>query len=321
MRRALPILGLWCALSVGLAVVTTRVRDWYSMPNELLYERRAISVAHDLSLLPRVRGELVATFDQLYPALIAPAFRWGSVPDSLFAAHALNAWIMASACIPAFLLARRITTAPWIPWAVAVLSVAMPWILFASLLMTEVAAYPAFVWAMLAMQASVAAPSRRHDVLAVVAIAVAFLGRTQMALLGLVLPVVIVVFELGRSGGLRRALRDAVARHRVLAWTYGVCALAALVLAPAGKLPKVLGVYGATIGGNRLVDRGDIRAERRGRLLRRARRHLLARHGHPPLRRRLRVAALEPRAPAAQRRTRTPSPAWERSSWPRCSPR
>ena len=111
MRRALPILGLWCALSVGLTVVTTRVRDWYSMPNELLYERRAIGVAHDLSLLPRVRGQLVATFDQLYPVLIAPAFRWGSVPDSLLAAHALNAWIMASACIPAFLLARRVTRA------------------------------------------------------------------------------------------------------------------------------------------------------------------------------------------------------------------
>ena len=249
MRRVLPILGLWCALSIGLAAVTTRVADWFAMPNELLYERRAISVAQSLSVLPRVRGELVSTFDQLYPVLVAPAFRWGDMQDSLWAAHALNAWIMASACIPAFLLARRVTAVRWIPYVVAVLAVVMPWILLASFLLTEVAAYPAFVWAVFAMQASVAAPSRRHDLLALAALALAFVGRTQLALLFLVLPVIILAFELGRSGGVRTALRVAVDRHRLLAWVYGVLAAVGIGLAAAGKLPSTLGVYGATIGG------------------------------------------------------------------------
>jgi hypothetical protein len=249
MRRVLPILGLWCALALGLSVLTTRVRDWFAMLNEMLYERRAISIAQSISPLPRIRGEFVSTFDQLYPALIAPAFRWGDVPHDLWIAHALNAWIMSSACIPAYLLARRVTATPWIAYVVAVLTVVMPWIVLSSFLLTEVAAYPAFVWALLAMHASTAEPSRRHDVLALLAIGVAFAGRTQLALLLLVLPVAILALELGRSGSLRRAVRTAVAGHRVLAWAYGILAVAALVLGPLGRLPGVLGVYGATIGG------------------------------------------------------------------------
>ena len=126
MRRALPIVGLWCGLALVLSAITTRVADWFAMPNELLYERRAISVARDLSLIPSVRGELVSTYDQLYPVMVAPAFLWGLMPDDLWAAHALNAWIMSSACIPAYLLARRVTAVSWVPWAVATLTVVMP---------------------------------------------------------------------------------------------------------------------------------------------------------------------------------------------------
>src|SRR5262249_15215263 len=217
MGRAFPIPGRWGAPALGLPVLPPPVADWFAMPNELLYERRAISVAQGLSLLPRVRGDLVATFDQLYPVLVAPAFRWGLLPDDLWAAHALNAWIMSSACIPAFLLARRVTTTRWAPFVVAALTVVMPWIIFASVLMTEVAAYPAFVWALFAMHVSVATPSRRHDLLALVAIAFAFAGRTQLALLFLLLPVVVVALELGRTRGFRAALRRSLDDHRLLA--------------------------------------------------------------------------------------------------------
>ncbi len=249
MRRALPILALWCGLAVCLSVLTTRVADWFALPNEMLYERRAISVAQSLSPLPRLRGELISTFDQLYPVLVAPAFRWGHLPDDLWTAHLLNAWIMSSACIPAFLLARRVTTQRWAPYLVALLSVVMPWIILSSFLLTEVAAYPAFVWTLLAMQVSTAAPSRRHDLLALLAIGVAFAGRTQLAILLFLLPVAIVAHELGRTRGIRRALRAAVDSHRLLAGVYGLLAVAGVVLAATGRLPSVLGVYGATIGG------------------------------------------------------------------------
>ena len=302
MRRVLPILGLWCALSIGLAAVTTRVADWFAMPNELLYERRAISVAQSLSVLPRVRGELVSTFDQLYPVLVAPAFRWGDMQDSLWAAHALNAWIMASACIPAFLLARRVTAVRWIPYVVAVLAVVMPWILLASFLLTEVAAYPAFVWAVFAMQASVAAPSRRHDLLALAALAVAFVGRTQLALLFLVLPVVILAFELGRSGGVRTA--RASRRRPPSPAGLGLRRARRGRHRPRGR--REAAEHARRLRSDdrrhRCVGERDRRAERHRRLARRARRDVLARARHPAVRRRHGLAAREPRTAAGRPR-------------------
>ena len=149
--RTLPIFAVWIGLAVFLSQLTVRVRDWFVMTNELLYERRAISVVRDSSPLPRLHGELIPSFDQLYPLLVAPAFRHGTVAHDLGDAHVLNAWIMSSACIPAFLLARRVTPL-WAAYVAAVAAVCIPWILYASFLLTEVAAYPAFLWALLAMQ-------------------------------------------------------------------------------------------------------------------------------------------------------------------------
>ena len=238
------ILVLWAALAAGLAVLTTHARDWFAMTNELLYERRAISVAQTLSPLPRLRGELVPSYDQLYPLLVAPAFRRGAVPHDLWNAHLLNAWIMASACIPAYLLARRATASRAAAYAVALLTVCTPWIFFASFLMTEVAAYPALLWALLAVQRTATAPSRGNDALALAAIGVAFLARTQFALLVLVAPLALLLHE--------RSPRRALARHRLLAWAYAVVAAGLAVLAALGRLSSSLGVYGDTIGGNLL---------------------------------------------------------------------
>ena len=44
-------------------MITTRVRDWYAMPNELLSERRAISAARTLSPLPTIHRQFVASFE------------------------------------------------------------------------------------------------------------------------------------------------------------------------------------------------------------------------------------------------------------------
>src|SRR5437868_3136481 len=101
------LLALWLATACGLQLLTTRVADWFVMTDELLYERLAISIAHGRSPLPRVHGALVPSIDQLYPLLIAPVFGAQLVPDSLHAAHFLNAFVICSACIPAYLLVRQ----------------------------------------------------------------------------------------------------------------------------------------------------------------------------------------------------------------------
>ena len=304
MRRALPILAVWAALAACLSALTTRVDDWYVMTDELLYERLAVSIAQGLSPLPRIHGELVPSFGQLYPLLVSPVFRHGSIPSDLNHAHLLNAWIMSSACIPASYLARRVTERSWAAYVTAVLSVGIPWMLYSSFLLTEVAAYPAFLWALLAIQRALAAPSRRGDLLALLAIGIAFLGRTQFVALLLVLPLALVTHHLGvaiASRPRRRvldALRDALAEHRVLVVAYAVLAVAAAVLGAAGRLSSIAGIYrGAGRHGG-----GEPSAARLLDALRRAPRDVLARPRHPAVRGRHRVDAVEHRPSAAEPR-------------------
>ena len=257
--RALPLLGLWLGAGTVLAAITTRVRDWYAMPNELLSERRAISAARTLSPLPTIHRQFVASFDQLYPLVIAPVFRYGDVLTDVRNAHAVNAFVMTSACIPAFLLARRVTASRPLAYLVAALSVSMPWIFYAVMLMDEVVAYPVFLWVALAVQRSLVAPSRGRDLAALGVIALSFFARTQFAALALVYPIAIVAYELaavGAAPGVRpsvvRRLRNAIGNHRVAAVVYGIGVATAVGLAVSGELGKTLGVYGDTITGNLL---------------------------------------------------------------------
>ena len=143
--EALPTLSivlLWIALGAGLAVFTSRIADWFVMTDELLYERLAISIAHSHSPFPHVHQAAIANINQLYPLVIAPVFRHGAVLHGFHEAHVLNAFVMSSAAIPAYLLARRVTGSRWLPYVVAVATVTVPWIVLSSFLLTEVAAYP-----------------------------------------------------------------------------------------------------------------------------------------------------------------------------------
>ena len=254
--RVLPLTLLWLAAGTALAAITIRVRDWYAMPNELLNEHRAISVAQTLSPLPVLHRQFVASFDQLYPLLIAPTFRSGDVLVDVRNAHALNAYLMTSACIPAYLLARRVTGSQLFAYLIAVLSVCMPWIFFAALLMGEVAAYPVFLWTLVAFQRALVEPSRRRDALAIGAIALAFLARPQLGVLAIVLPIAVVAYEVGAAGRpVRRALEGALAKHRLAGVVYAVGIVAGVGLLATGRLAGALGVYGSTVTGN-LVPHG-----------------------------------------------------------------
>lgn len=250
-----PVLALWIVAGLALSQITGRVTDWFVMTDELLYERFAISSARSASPLAQVHGQVTASLDQLYPLLIAPAFRSGLVPHDLHQAHLLNAWLMSSACIPAFLLGRRVTGRRSAAYAIAIASVCVPWMFYASFLLTEVVAYPAFLWALFGMQRAASLPSRSNDVIALAGIAFAFFARTQFALLAVALPVAILVGEAGSPG--RRGLADrtvgaartAVARHRILAVVYALGVAGAVVLAASGRLHSVLGGYGGTLTG------------------------------------------------------------------------
>jgi len=241
-RPWVPIVVLWLALGATLAVLTTRVVDWYVMTDELLYERLAISIGQLHSPLPHIHGALIGNVNQLYPLLLAPLFDGHLVPSGLRDAHILNAFVMSSAAIPAFLLARRVTNGSRLAYVVAVLTVCLPWIVLSSFLMTEAVAYPAFLWAILALHKAAIAPRPRNDVLLLVAIGVAILARTQFAVLLVIVPVALLLD--------RPSPRRIVSEHRVLTGAYAVLALVAVVLAATGNLSRALGTYSVTAEGN-----------------------------------------------------------------------
>lgn len=253
--RPLPLLGIWIAAGVALSALTGRVRDWFVMTDELLYTRFAINSARDLTPVAHLHGEVVQSLAQLYPVLIAPLFRGGFVAENLHDARVFNAWLMSSACIPAYLLARRVTGHVRASYAFAVIVVVIPSMVYASYALTEVVAYPAFLWALLAMERAIASPSRRNDLLVLLAIGVAFFSRTQFVILALALPLALIAhaFLQAEHGWSRRsvrtALRTAVGRHRILGSVYGFFLAAAIGLGLSGRLGAVLGVYSSTLTG------------------------------------------------------------------------
>jgi len=255
-RYEIRIAALWLALAGGLALLTSQVADWYVMTDELLYERLAISIANLGSPLPQIHGELIGNVNQLYPLLLAPLFHDRLVPPALLDAHVLNAFVMSSACLPTFLLARAVTESRRLPYLVAALSVCIPWIPLSSMLMTEVVAYPAFVWAVLAVYRAALSPRARNDVVMVIALGVATLARTQFLVLFLVVPIAFYVHELAfteaptRLSRVRAAGRKLVESHRLLAAAYAVLAVAAVVLLALGRLSSALGTYSVTAEGN-----------------------------------------------------------------------
>ena len=155
-RLSLPFLlavALWLGLGAGLAEITRHVSDWFVMTDELLYERLALSIDRLHSPLPHVHAQSVPNVNQLYPLLLSIVFRHGAVLHGFHEAHVLNAFVMSSAAVPTYLLARRVAGNGWLPLVAAVATVAVPWMTLSSFLLTEVVAYPAFIWAALAMHA------------------------------------------------------------------------------------------------------------------------------------------------------------------------
>jgi hypothetical protein len=250
------VLAVWGGVGAWLAAdFSGRIRDWSVMTDEMLYTKLAISIADTDSPLPRVHGVLVGVLNQLYPLLLAPFFGGFAVPTAFHAAHVFNAPLMASAAIPAYLLARQVVPRAW-SLAVAVLSVTVPWMVLTGVLMRESVAYPVFLWAMLACLHAIRRPSPRSDLLAIAALVLALLARTQFVALAVVLPIAVLAdalaFAAGR--GLRRRLADgattALKHHPVLAGGYVAAAAVAAGLAAFYSLGDALGVYSTTLHGS-----------------------------------------------------------------------
>ena len=248
-RESVHLAVIWLVMGSVLGEFALHARD-YIDSDAGRYERLAISIARTHSLVPRINGVNIHYYSLLYPILIAPFFAHGLLWADLKNAGVASAYIMSSACIPAFLLTRRVTPARWAPYVAAALSVCMPWIITSFFLMTEVAAYPAAVWALFAMVVAVSSPSLKHDLLAVLALALAFFARGELIGLVAVFPLALVAFELGRASGVRVrdrlgvAGRSLLGGHLILLIGYGGVGGTALVLYLQQRLSSVIGIYG-----------------------------------------------------------------------------
>ena len=187
--------------------------------DELVYSGLAKGFA--LHGQPLFRGELDLAHSLLYPLLLSPAHLLASDGARAYeATKALDAIVLASAAIPAYLLARRVV-APGLALVVALLVAFEPWTAYASLVMTESLFLPVFVTFVLLFARMLERPAPRR----------------QVAVLGcLVLLIAIRPQALVLVGALAAAIAIAGVRVPPFARTLGMYApllagLAALVLA------------------------------------------------------------------------------------------
>jgi hypothetical protein len=209
------------------------VAPWI-MVDELIYSELAKSLAAHGSFL--IRGVPAHGFGFLYPILIAPAFRIASVPSAYNVAKAIDTVVMSLAAVPAYFLARRVMR-PGLALVVALLTVAVPSMVYTGMLMTENLFYPVFLCCALALVAVLERPTWQRLAVLLMLSFVAFLTRAQAV--ALVPAILTAPLLLGR------------ARLREFKLLYGAVAVgAALVFAwevVRGRSPlAVLGAYQVT---------------------------------------------------------------------------
>jgi hypothetical protein len=236
---------LFAVSAVVLATLCSRVADWAVMTDELLYERLSLSFV-DGAFLPTLHGEHVDVYAVLYPFLLMPVYAAVNMPDAVRVAHGLNGVLFASAVLPTYFLARSLALPRFAVLASSVFAVALPWMVIGGFVMTEAAAYPASVLAVLAIYRAVVLPSIRRDLLALGGILLATLARPQLAALG-------VVFVLAAAA---QEARHGRWREHVALWI--VAAFGVLVIALGGA--GVTGSYAPVFEEGNLVSADALRS-------------------------------------------------------------
>ncbi|HEX5247040.1 MAG TPA: glycosyltransferase family 4 protein [Gaiellaceae bacterium] len=245
--RTLPIWawlgGLYAvAVAVQLALALRVTSPWI-MVDEIVYSDMARSFARTGHFL--IRGTH-ANYGFVYPLLLSPVYAAiGPMSDVYRWSQAVNALVLCSAVLPAYLLARRVVR-PSAALVAAALAVAVPSTAYAGTLMTENVFYPVFLWLAFALVAALERPTRVRQVLLLAVCALAFETRAQtVAIVAAVLtaPLVLAWIERGRPR-----------RLAAFAPLYGIVAAAGVIVVAVevarGRSPAaILGNYSVTSNG------------------------------------------------------------------------
>jgi hypothetical protein len=207
--------------------------------DELIYSGIGKSLA--LHAKPLVRGDLDIGHSLFYPLFVSPAYKWAADGAHAFTdIKVANSIAMALTAVPAYYLARRVLTHGW-SLGVAALTVAVPWMAYTALVMTESLFYVAFTTFALLFVRMLESPTWRRQLAVLAALGVLVGVRPQaLALLGSVLAAIVLGGLL--TGSVRRAL-DAYA----LTFLFVGAAGAVVVVVDAAGLPVPASGYNVLV--------------------------------------------------------------------------
>ena len=215
--------------------------------DELAYSELSRSFANGGHFFLReVPTTIYGPFSRLYPILIAPAYRFsGSSPQTFAFVKGINAILMSLAAVPTYFIARRLLSRN-LALVAAALAVAVPGFVYAGMVMTESAAYPAFLLCALAMIASLDEPRTRNQLAVLATIALAFSVRAQaVVLLPAYLSAIVLLGWLESKPGTRtRDLRRNLAPFRTT-WLTLLGGLAFVLAAQVGRGHSPLQLVGS----------------------------------------------------------------------------
>jgi hypothetical protein len=247
-RSVLARVPVWVwltALVVFSAVfrygLSRRVVAPWIMVDELIYSELAKSFADTGHFL--IRGADQGAYGIVYPLLISPAWRlFGAVPDAYAAAKTIGAVLMSLAAVPAYFLARRVVP-PLSSLLVAVLTVAVPSLMYTGTLMTETVFYPLFICAALALVLMLERPTKQRQLVLLAVCLLCFLTRSQAVALvpaAATAPLLLAWLDRRRL----RALLDFKLLYGLLA--VGIVVVLGVQLARGRSPYDVLGSYSVT---------------------------------------------------------------------------
>jgi hypothetical protein len=220
---------VWYAL--GRATTLPRV-----FGDELTHAELARGFAENGSLSAHGYGSATAAVN----ALVYRLTDGGA--SAYHAIQAINAAVMATAALPAYLLARRALPHRW-ALAVAALTVAAPWLSYSSLVMTEALFYPVFLWFALALARALERPTKKRQAVLVLALAAAYVTRTQAVVLGAAVVSAVLLY------GWRRGTTRRIVRAFLPTWLLYLVPAFFLVAGSALGAWRPLGAYGVLAHG------------------------------------------------------------------------
>ncbi len=262
-RRALSVRPslLDAALLGALVVAATCLYTFYALkigsfqPDEWYYMELARYIAGHFPAGLWQEGIYwrgIQRIDQLVLAAPFALLRGASVYE---AAHVIQALLYASAAIPVWLLARAAGLSRWARALAAAIVLLAPWAIVSTSFLAEGAAYPAYAWVLYTTWLAARGPTRRRELLALLALAAAAFSRTALLGIAPILPLA-VLWQQWRweLRGLRwrariAALPRALWSRAPIVTAIALLGLAALLLSltnlmPGGGLGALTGSYG-----------------------------------------------------------------------------